>query len=348
MKKLKLHFKRLRSWFKYHALDITIIGLIIVLTLSYFNVMFWIDLGLLVIYLIFRIYIYYVQSKVSKYLGRNNVHVFGYRRSGKDLTLQNYVEKRYGKKYKKIIKKNNLKTEKEIYKYFKKHPLYLSLTNYGYGCKVVDIKEFELIDKKTGKYITYVDFINGNKVRAKKLKHYEGLDLILSEAQLSLPNTEHNILDKKYPWLPVFIALAGHLYNMNIIINSQEFNRPWVKLRNQQDLYIRSLKTIPYRKGFVARIVPYIPILRKYLITKIRIYEDKESAENNILPFNAKSIITDSTKDVIMSNAQATKEQFIATNGLIKEYWLFTKYEIIVYDSREYHKRIFGTNAPTH
>ena len=71
--------------------------------------------------------------------------------------------------------------------------------------------------------VPYNDFKTPTKIMSfekndKKLKHYEGLDLLLSEAQLSLPNTEHNILDKKYPWLPVFIALAGHLYNMNIII----------------------------------------------------------------------------------------------------------------------------------
>lgn len=345
MKKLKLSFRKKLKRVRYYFVDIILYFILAILTLSFAKVMLWVDLALLVIYLIFTFYRLYTRSKIGSLMKNNNVHIFGYRRSGKDLATQNYIQWRFSKKYKKICRKL-AKNGQDHISYFQNNPLYLSLTDYGYGGLVVDLKEFELIDVTTNKYITYDDFINGNSVLSRKNDKFEGLDLILSEAQLSLPNTEHNTLDKKYPWLPVFIALAGHLYNMNIIINSQEFERPWVKIRNQQDLYMRCLKTFPQRKGFISRVRPYIPFFRKYLITRVRVYETRESATTNKLAFDGKSLLTDISKDAYLTAGQSTKEVYEATNGKIREYYLFTNIDIIKYDTREYHQRIFGEKAP--
>lgn len=341
MKKIKMKLLRLKARLSLYRVDIFLLILDVVLWFMFPKVLIWVNLGLLVLYLAFLAYKWWSTSQVGKVLKNNNVHIFGFRRTGKDLTTQNYIKWRFASKFKKIVKREKLLPQ-DYKTYFNKYPLYLSLTDYGYGGKVVDIKEFELRNKISGKYVTYDDFINGYPIQCDKKAEYEGLDLIISEAQLGLPNTEHNTLDKRYPWLPVFIALAGHLYNMNIIINSQEFERPWIKIRNQQDFYVRAIKTFPYRKGFIARISPYLPFFRKYLITKVRIYEQRASAENNILPFNAKTIITESGKDVMLTSGQATKEQFIATNGVIRDYYLFTKIADIRYDTRVYHQTIFG------
>lgn len=339
---MKKNISRLKHFVKYHFIDISLFIIILVLTFAFSKVMLWVDLGLLVLFLIFKFYIGYVRRKVGIAFKNNNCHVFGFRRSGKDLATSNSIEWRFGRKYRKVLKKQFKGDKDACDSYFHEHPLYLSLTDYGYGGRVVNINEFALINKNTNDFVTYKEFIDGAPILCDKNDKYEGLDLFLSEAQLSLPNTEHNLLDKKYPWLPVFLALAGHLYNMNIIINSQEFDRPWVKLRNQQDAYIRTISTFPYRKGFIAKVSPYIPILRSYLITRLRIYEVRESAESNKLPFDAKSVTTELGKDLYVTSGQATKEQYDASFGKISEYFLFTKIKDIKYDTREYHKRVFG------
>lgn len=341
MVKLKNRLKKL----KYYIIDIAFYALMVILTFMYPKVMPWVWLVWAVMLIIYFVYFIYTKSRVGSYLKNNNVHMFGYRRKGKDLAIQSYIIWRFKKQYERIIKKHSLKTDSEIKEYFNSDPLYLTLYDYGYGGKIVDIKEFEL-KHENGSFVTYNDFIQGKPITAKKLKHYEGLDLILGEAQLGLPNTEHNILDKYYPWLPVFIALSGHLYNMNIIINSQEYSRVWIKLRGQQDTYMRAVKTLPVNKTFFSRIYKYIPFFRNNLYTKVRIFEEQQSAENNTLPFKAVGAVNEAGKTVYLTSGQATKEQFEATNGVITDYWIKTKRKDIAYDTRVFHERIFNETAP--
>ena len=353
MKKIKQFFKTfisgVKQFFnklKYYPIEIIYsIATLYFLVVGKAGVVLILLLVVVVFNLIHFLYFSYTRRKVGSYLKNNNVHLFGFRRKGKDLTIQNYIAWRFAKTYRKIIKKNKLDTAEKINDYFTANPLYLSLYNYGYGCKVVSLKEFEL-KNNDGSLVSYADFINGKPITAKKIKDYEGLDLIIGEAQLGLPNTEHNMLDKKYPWLPVFIALSGHLYNMNIIINSQELQRPWVKLRKQQDIYMRAIKTIPVNKTFFKKIVPYLPFFRKYLYTKVRVYEEIQSAENNILPFKAVGVVNEVGKTVYLTSGQATKEQFDATNGLIRDYYIATPYSCIKYDTRVHHETVFGFPAP--
>lgn len=340
-----VRLKKLLNKLKYYTIDILFFGVLIVLSFMYSKVLLWVWLVLGIVALIYHLYFAYTKSKVGSYLKNNNVHMFGYRRKGKDLAIQSYIIWRFKKRYDKIIKKHKLKNEVEIKDYFNANPLYLSLYDYGYGCKIVDIKEFEL-KHENGKYVTYDDFIQGKPITAKKLNHYEGLDLILGEAQLGLPNTEHNTLDKYYPWLPVFIALSGHLYNMNIIINSQEYSRVWIKLRGQQDTYMRAIKTLPVNKTWFSRIYKYLPFFRKNLYTKVRVFEEQQSAENNTLPFKAIGAVNEVGKNVYLTSGQATKEQFEATNGVIVDYWIKTKRKDIAYDTRVFHEKIFGYTAP--
>lgn len=345
MVKRKTRFKQFLNKSKYYTIDILFFSVLIILSFMYPNVLIWVWLVLGVATLIYILYFAYTKSKVGGYLKNNNVHMFGYRRKGKDLIIQSYIIWRFKKRYDKIIKKNKLKNDNDIKEYFNEKPLYLSLYDYGYGCKIVDIKEFEL-KHDNGSFVTYNDFIQGKSFTAKKLDHYEGLDLILGEAQLGLPNTEHNTLDKYYPWLPVFIALSGHLYNMNIIINSQEYSRVWIKLRGQQDTYMRAIKTLPVNKTWFSRIYKYLPFFRKNLYTKVRIFEEQQAAENNTLPFKAIGAVNEAGKTIYLTSGQATKEQFEATNGVIVDYWIKTKRNDIRYDTRIFHFRLFNKPAP--
>jgi len=346
MKNTRVRFKKALRWLKYHILDILIVVALLVLNFAYPKVLIWIDLVIVALVLILVIWQLFTKWSFYGKVRKSSVHFFGHKGTGKDMTIQGYISNRFKKKSQRIIKKNKLKDEKEIKAYFHKHPLYLSTINYGYGCRIVSLDEFTLFNKKTNKVLTYQDFIDNVPIRCKKLPLYEGLDLILPEAQLYLPNTEFNSLDKRYPWLPIFIALSRHLYNMNILINSQEYVRPWVKIRGQQDFYVRALCT--YGSGRFMRIIsPYLPILRNYLIVKVRTFEEQKSAENNMLPFEGKGAINEISKNAYISSGQATKEVYEASNGIIRNVYLFVKKKDIVYDSRYFHYVIFGTKAPT-
>lgn len=345
------------------------ISLFLIILLAIFSWLKYIYIIGIVILLICIIKIWFNNMFVSNVYKLYNVHTFGKKRRGKDLTTQMTIKKKYGSKYKKICKKNKLKTEEEKEKYFNEKPLYLTNVDYGYGGKIINLTDLKLYDLNKGKWcyrkkeksrelefvyykyqnlkdreITYEDIISGSykNMKIRKIDMFEGLDLYLSDAQLYLPNTEHNELDREFPWLPVFIALAGQLYNMLISLNTQEYNRLWVKLRGQQDAYIRALKTYPVNKSFMQKIWKYLPILNKFLFMKIRYFEEQQSAENNILPFSAKGLLNEASKGIVLSAGQATKEQFEATYGVIKDKWLMVKIKDIKYDTRIFHEYIFG------
>lgn len=338
---------------------ISAVGLYIWSFILYSQVMFFITAIILLIGLYYVIKFWWNNSMVTKDFSLYNVHIWGAKRRGKDLTTQLAIKRRFKRTYDKRIKelKKSIKNWQELTHeqqqasiniYFYHNPLYLSNVNYGYGGLVIDIKELEIINKKTGKPVLYSDIIDGSykDMEFEKIDKYEGLDFFLSDVQTGLPNTEHNQLDKLYPWLPVFFALAGQLYNMLIIINSQEFERPWVKLRGQQDKYYRAIKTIPFNKSFVQKYIwNEIPILKNYIFIKVRAYTELQSAQQNMLPFNAMGLVNEGSKHLVLTSGQATKEQFEATYGEIKERTICINKKHIKYDSRIFHQYFYGVTA---
>lgn len=342
-------FKQIKNFisrypFRFVSLVYYVIASILILA---YGGWFWLLALPVALTIVHFIYFFITDRLFFRNLKDFNLLIFGYRRSGKDLSTQKFIAMRYGRKYKKICKKMKFKSLLEEEIYFEDNPLYLTLYNYGYGGKVVSINEFELLNKETGQHVSYKEFIEGATILCDKKTQYEGLDFFLGEAHLSLPNTEHNTLDKVYKWLPVFISLSGHLYNMNVIINSQEFGRSWVKIRNQQDRYVKTLKTFPRGRSWIARNRRFFPFINKNIYTRLRIYEEYQSADNNVLPFKGASITTEATKPLYLTAGQATKEQYNAMNGRIIDIWIKTPLEVIKYDSRFFHVRIFNDKAPT-
>lgn len=335
------------------------IGLYVWAFILYTQVMFIGTFVLALIALYFIIKFWWNNSKVSKDFSLYNIHIWGAKRRGKDLTTQLAIKRRFKRTYDKRLKQfiKRIKTWHKmsdnqqlnaINKHFYRNPLYLSNVNYGYGGLVIDIKELEIINKKSGLPVKYSDIVDGSykDMEFEKIHKYEGLDFFLSDVQTGLPNTEHNQLDKLYPWLPVFFALSGQLYNMLIIINSQEFERPWIKLRGQQDKYYRAIKTIPFNKSFVQKYIwNEIPILKNYIFIKVRAYTELQSAQQNILPFNAMGLVNEGSKHLVLTAGQATKEQFEATYGEIKERTICINKKHIRYDSRIFHKYFYGITA---
>ncbi len=356
--KIKYYFSKNneRKW--YIRLPITIFLILFILYLLGRDWGIWVLIGYFGLRLLISLYFWFNNNFIKKIMTLYNTHIFGYRRKGKDLVMQLVIIKRFANKDRKVRKKvkKYLKStgytkeyireniEEEVKLYYQDKPHYLSNIDYGYGAKVIDLDELTLIDKKSKKVLDYNDILTGTykDMDIEKRKDFEGLDLYVSDAQLYLPNTEHNKLDKLYPSFPVFFSLAGQLYNMNITVNTQEYERLWVKLRGQQDAYVRALKTIPTNKSILQKIWCYLPILKNYLFIKIRYFEEQKSAENNMLPFHGLNIVGETGKPIYLSSGTAIKEQFEATYGKIKHKLLVIRIKDIKYDSRIFHELLFG------
>lgn len=238
-----------------------------------------------------------IKLKADKYFilnafNNNNVIVYGKKGCGKDLVF-NYVINKRKRKCKSNIQFNE--------KY----------------CTVAPINSLELDG------INFERLIDDNVIPVKKTLE-EKVDYYLSDGGIYLPSQYTSYLDKQYKSLPITYALSRHLAEMNIHINTQALIRPWNKLREQADTYIRCVKTIK---------LPF------FLLTKMYAYDKYESANSNLLPFKAGGLSSKQKK--------ALKEQFKATNGLIRTCYILQRKRNIKYDTRALHKVIYGRPAPT-
>lgn len=90
---------------------------------------------------------------------------------------------------------------------------------------------------------TYKDFINENVTRINRT-FYEKKDIYISDGGVYLPSYMDAVLYKTYPSMPIFYALSRHLYENNIHVNVQNYNRLWKALREQADFFVTCRKTI--------------------------------------------------------------------------------------------------------
>lgn len=143
----------------------------------------------------------------------------------------------------------------------------------------------------------------------------------MSDAGNYLPSQYFKDLNQKYKGLSLFLSLQGHTYNSNTHFNwNGEFGRLYDKAREQLDDIYRALGRIK---------LPFFGIFAKY-----RYFERPQSAELNLKPYKTNSLL-DSKQN------KSLKDQYYATNGIIKDIWLFIPYRIIKYDTRAFEKKIF-------
>jgi hypothetical protein len=254
----------------------------------------------------------------------NNLFIFGPKGYGKDIIMQKSIELKYNIKGLKWILNRNRKPA-------------LANDDYGFRTKVVEPKEvFNLYPN------TYKNFIESKIAIIKKNHDFEGRDYYLTDATVYFPSQEDSALNKKYPSFPLFYALSRHIYDMNIIVNTQVGGRLWKKLREQvQDGYIEALGTKGWSKFWQT-----LPILRRFCFVRFRFYSKLESAENGLLPFKKLAIANQaSDRTIYTTSAGATKEQYEASNGTIKEYTIAVNKKHIKYDTRVFHEKLFGYKA---
>lgn len=200
--------------------------------------------------------------------------------------------------------------------YLKRKKPYLANIPYGYNCIETPPKMLSVSPN------TFQDFIKGKVKVIPKNDSFEGLDYYFSDIGVFLPCQYGGYLNKEYPSLPIYYALSRHLYLQNIHCNSQNLNRAWNMIREQADRFIRCVKKTKLLFGMVCT---------------IRMYDKYESANANLLPMNTS----------IFSNKyeKALQEQYKATNGeiLVRKYYI--RYKDIKYDTRVFHKYVFGETA---
>jgi len=192
------------------------------------------------------------------------------------------------------------------------------LANISYGGKYTRI----WADKVSVAPNTYENFIL-DKVKVVEKVLPEKQDCYFSDGGIIFPSQMDSQLHKLFPSYPIYYALSRHLAAANIHINTQNLGRVWKALREQADYYVR------------CRGVIHLPF---FLVIKTTEYDQYSSAEKNLLPLRSR-----------FSNkySKAEVDQFNATNGFIKNGFVIIRNKSIYYDTRAYHKIIYGCDAPT-
>lgn len=213
--------------------------------------------------------------------------------------------------------------------------------NVPYNEKTIVINIKEYIDSIAPN--TTDNFITSSVEVVKKRDKFEGKNIYWDDVAVYAPNYMDAKLKKHYPSLSALLPINRHLYNAFMIITIQDFNRPYKILRELQiDFGIKAIKTVG---SYDSKLWNAIPILRHFIYTKYIYYENVDSAQKGLLPFNAKSIINETLKHGFLTAGQATKEEYEAINGKIKYGFVMQRKSVVRYDTRYFHKVVFGETA---
>lgn len=204
----------------------------------------------------------------------------------------------------------DLLTQKIINK--RKQPYYANI-DYGGDFNKATPKDLELTPN------TYENFIKGDVTIIKKNKKYEGKDFYFSDCGIILPSQYDTKLYKEYPSFATTYALIRHLFGNHIHCNTQNLGRVWKALREQADFYVKC-------RGCIK--LPFI------IVIKVTMYDKYESADKSLLPYKIPLLFNQYQK--------AEAKQYKATNGYIKNGFVIISKRSIHYDTRAYHKIIFG------
>lgn len=147
-------------------------------------------------------------SKIVKMFLSGNVCVCGLRGSGKDVLMGNVIARR--------------------------HVPYVSNLDYtnGDGFQKLDFSRID-VGKNTWENLLRDD------PYYYEFPYKEGSDIYISDVGIYLPSQYCSELNRKYPYLPTYMALSRQVSHNNFHINVQSLNRAWDKIREQSDLYIR-------------------------------------------------------------------------------------------------------------
>lgn len=187
--------------------------------------------------------------------------------------------------------------------------------------------------------LTIDSFINNDIKRIQKIKKFEKRNIYIDDINVYAPNWADSQLKKKYPSLPPMLAISRHLYDHYLIVTTQDRERPYKIIKELQSDY--SIKAL-YTKGF-SHIWNCIPFLRNYVYTKYIYHENPEAS--NKLPFKAIGAVNAGIKHGLLTSGQAQKEIYKSTYGIIKYGFVLQRKKKIKYDTRYFHKVVFGYSS---
>lgn len=221
-------------------------------------------------------------NKIIKLFEQGNVQLCGLRGTGKDMLFSNVIARR-------------------------KLP-YVSNIDYGYSFIPYKYDMFAIGNN-------YKDFI-ADKLNPYKYPLPDKVDLYLSDCGIYFPSQYCNELNRDFKDLPVYMALSRHLGECNVHCNSQYIGRVWDKIREQGDIYIKTL---------------WCKVLGKLVIQKVRIYEKYESCANNVQPLRLSIPLSADARNRV----EIEKEKFLNANGKI------TTRLLIYFNKSKYNTRAF-------
>lgn len=195
---------------------------------------------------------------------------------------------------------------------WRKKEKYLSNLDYGWNYENIALKSIDINND-------YNNFIHENINLANK-QDYENKDIYISDTGVYLPSQHDSTLHKTYKSFPIFYALSRQLYHNNVHTNVQNLEREWKALREIGDGFIWSRKTI---KVFGL------------LITFCVYYDKYQTAVNKLLPM----------KKPKMLEGRSVYEQYKATNGIIRKFFIINRIKTNKYDTRAFHEKVFGYKA---
>ena len=194
---------------------------------------------------------------------------------------------------------------------------YFSNLNYGGDYHHIDMTEMELGDNSCH------NFISGDIKQVEKNNALEGCDIYLSDSGVYLPSQFDSYLHKVYPSLPISYALSRHLWNNGIHCNAQALGRIWKSLREQADYYV-----------FLRKRCLKLPFFIVLFTTE---YHKYESALNELQPMKS---------TLFNKYSKAEMDLYKAKHGFIKNGLLIVRKSTLKYDTRAFHKIIYGEEAP--
>lgn len=156
------------------------------------------------------------------YFDKSSVCVYGQRGRGKDMLMANIAQR---------------------------NKAHISNVSYGNGYIPLDFDKLDIGNKPT-------DLV-GKTIKPYKYPYPEGVDIYISDIGIYFPSQYYEFLNRRYPTLPMFLALSRQLGLCNVHLNTQALGRPWDKFREQSDVYIHCNKCKVYGKWVVQTITIY-------------------------------------------------------------------------------------------
>lgn len=173
-----------------------------------------------------------------------------------------------------------------------------------------------------------------------KNKKFEGRNVYIDDVGVYFANWADTLLKRKYPSLPPFLAINGHLYNAYCLVTTQDRERPYKILKElQTDTSIKAIKTRGWSWLWLC-----VPVLHNFVYTKYIYHELPKSSD--MLPFKAKGVANEAVKGAYLTSGQATKEVYEATHGKIRYGFVLQLKRSLNYDTRYFHNIVYGYPAP--